>query len=206
MSALLLGAPANAGQVARPGLLGRIAARFRSFWARLTDGRGKRDADADAAGSRTFTITEHAAVPWDGLLLAWAAMVPLIAGTVGIWLLPTDRLVWLARGATLLWGGALLVFFAGVRRGLSFRTPGGPQVAQLATMLWLFCLGIAVLVLLPTPLAPVLMLVGFGVLAVLDLVAADHAQAPLYFLRLRPLQMVVPIAAALSVLLSEVLD
>ena len=96
---------------------------------------------------------------------------------------------------TLLWGCAILLFLSGVRRGLSFRTEGGPTLTQMATMIGLFSLGfvaLALAILDEAVAALVLLLVGFGAIAVLDPIAARRGEAPLFFARLRPVQ--IPIA------------
>ncbi len=153
-----------------------------------------------APASATFTLTEPAETPWLGLFLGSIAMVPFVPGAAIFWLGPE---AW--RGAalafTLYWGGAILTFLAGVRRGVSFRTPGGVTAAQIATMLWLFCLGFAAVGLTALALpraAALLLLLGYLSLAVLDPAAARRLEAPLYFARLRPVQMAVPVLCLLG--------
>ena len=133
-----------------------------------------------------------------GLVLAYAAMLPLVAGAVAIWFLPA--LASIILHATLTWAGALLCFFSGVRRGLSFRQPGGPTLSQLATMLLFFVLGAAAL-LSPWPLVSVLLLLaGYLAMIVLDPIAARRGEAPRYLARLRPAQLLLPLASLASVL------
>lgn len=136
---------------------------------------------------RTETVTETRRVPLDGAIFGWGAMLPFPALALAAWT-AEPTLAALARGAAILWGAAILCFLAGVRRGLSFRTPGGPRAAQLVTMLWLFLAGLAALV-LPAGGALVLLTAGYASLAVLDPIAARRDEAPLYFTRLRPWQM-----------------
>lgn len=145
--------------------------------------------------SVTFTITEPAETPWLGVFFGYVAMVPFAVGTLVFWLAEGP---W--RGAalaiTLFWGCAILTFLSGVRRGVSFRTPGGVTLAQIVTMLWLFCLGFAAIVLTALALpvwAAVLLLVGYLSLQVFDPIAARKLEAPLYFARLRPAQMAIPV-------------
>ena len=68
-------------------------------------------------------------------------------------------------------------------------------------MLWLFCLGFAAIVLtaiaLPVP-AAVLLLLGYLSLEVFDPIAARKLEAPLYFARLRPAQMAIPVLCLLG--------
>ena len=132
--------------------------------------------------------------PLVSLFLAYVAMVPLVAGAVAAVMLrgPVDALV---IHLAVVWAGALLCFFAGVHRGLSFRQPGGPMVRQLGGMLLLFSLGVVSL-LSPWPgPALVLQLAGFASMAVLDPIAARHGEAPRYFARLRPVQLLIPLAS-----------
>jgi hypothetical protein len=112
--------------------------------------------------------------------------------------------------ATILWGCAILTFLAGVRRGVSFRTPGGATFAQIATMLWLFLIGLAALWAFvlgggqraagATFASLALLLVGYVSLGVLDPLAARRGEAPLFFARLRPVQMLIPLASLAALL------
>jgi hypothetical protein len=135
--------------------------------------------------SRRIVIEESRAIPLDGLLLGWGAMVPLAAAAGLAWVPDWSAL---ALEAGRLWAAAIVVFLSGVRRGLSFRTEGGPRASQLAMMLWLFCGGLGS-VLLPLVWALWLLLALYASLAVLDPIAARRGEAPLYFARLRPAQM-----------------
>ena len=137
--------------------------------------------------------------PLVSLLLAYAAMVPTAtaAGAVLLaprsWRGPASRL-----GGT--WAGAVLCFLAGVRRGLSFRQDGGSTVSEIGSVVTLFSLGAASLV-LPTGRASQLALLsGFALLGAGDARAARRSEAPRYFARLRPVQVLVPLAS-LSILL-----
>ena len=155
-----------------------------------------------APASVTFTLTEPAETPWLGVVFGYGAMVPFVIGAAACWLAGEP---W--RGAalaiTLFWGCAILTFLSGVRRGVSFRTPGGVTATQIVTMLWLFCLGFAAIVLTATTLpvwACVLLVVGYLSLQVLDPIAARKLEAPLYFARLRPAQMAVPVVCLVGTL------
>lgn len=117
-----------------------------------------------------------------------AALLPLLA--LAAWIVPA-----LAGPAILagqLWAAAILLFLAGVRRGLSFFTEGGPRPGQVATSIWLFVLGLAGLA---APLGPafLLLILGYLSVALLDPPAARAGEAPAHFVRLRPPQMAVAI-------------
>jgi hypothetical protein len=131
--------------------------------------------------------------PLISLLLAYAAMLPLIACAALALLSRNPILPHLAA----IWSGGLLCFFAGVRRGLSFRQSGGPSFGQLAGMLWLFCAGIVTLLtaflLLP--------LIAFASMMLLDIVATNRREAPRYFARLREVQLWLPIFSLLTLIL-----
>lgn len=151
---------------------------------------------------RRLEVVEPAHTPPLSLLLAFSAMIPLVAGAVCAWVL-RDPFGGLAEDAAVLWGGAILTFLAGVRRGLSFRTEGGPRVAQIATMLWLFLLGVGALATLSQRVSPLLLLVGYMSLAILDPLAARRGEAPLFFERLRPVQMLIPIVAVVAIIVLD---
>lgn len=146
-------------------------------------------------GDATFTLTESAETPWLSLFFGIVAMVPFVIGTL-VFAASAEPWRGAALAMTLFWGCAILIILASVRRGVSFRTPGGVTTAQLVTMLWLFCLGFVALVLtaLALPLrAAGLLVIGYLSLGILDPIAARRLEAPLYFARLRPVQMAIPV-------------
>lgn len=155
--------------------------------------------DDERLGTRRVAVKESSATPALSLFLAYLAMAPLAAGALAVWLLPVDQPP-VARTAAA-WGAAILIFLSGVRRGLSFRTPGGPTASQIAMTMWLFLSGLAALA-LPTQLALALLIVGYASIAVLDPRAARRGEAPLFFARLRPVQMLVPVASLVAVLVA----
>jgi len=145
------------------------------------------------------TEDTSARTPWESLLLAYAAMAPILAGAMLCWLLPGDAAAVVIR-LTVTWSGAVLCFLAGVRRGLSFRQSGGPLLSQLVAMLWLFVLGVASLLSHWAVPSLILQIVGYGTMAIYDPVAARQHEVPLYFQRLRPVQMLIPLASLALVL------
>ncbi len=148
-------------------------------------------------------VTEPRHTPPLSLLLGFSAMLPIAAGALAAWLLHGPAAA-LAEDGAVVWAGAVLCFLAGVRRGLSFRTPGGPTIPQIATMLWLFLLGVAALASVSLRIAPpVLLLIGYLSLAVLDPLAARRGEAPLFFAKLRPVQMLIPITAIAAILVRD---
>ncbi|WP_370692792.1 DUF3429 domain-containing protein [Methylobacterium sp.] len=168
--------------------------------------------------NRTLTVTEPGAVPWLSVVFGYGPMLPFAAGAAAAWWLGGTRggawdgtwggtrgETWggVMLSLTTLWGCAILLFLSGVRRGLSFRTEGGPTWVQIATMLGLFLLGFSALVLTaggaPGP-ALVLLIVGFTGIAVLDPIAARRGEAPLFFARLRPLQIPIAIVSLCALL------
>ena len=158
---------------------------------------------AAGADRRRVEVTESRSVPWLSVVFGYGAMLPLAAGAVNVWLGAGAAAV--ALDLSILWGGALLTFLAGVRRGVSFRTAGGPIFAQIAAMLWLFGLGFAALAGLIVPartVALALLLAGFASLIVLDPIAARRGETPLFFARLRPPQMTIAALALAALLVS----
>lgn len=158
--------------------------------------------------ARIMTVKEARLVPLDSVIFGWIAMVPFGIGALGAVVLPSASMV-LAQ-LTVLWGAAILMFLAGVRRGVSFRTPGGPTPRQIAVMFSHFVIGgLAMLIVAagldvfgvpPVALASGLLLLGFASLAVLDPIGAEAGTMPLHFRRLRPVQMAVPVIAFAALL------
>jgi hypothetical protein len=130
------------------------------------------------------------AIPLSSIVLGLGPMLPLPVAGLLAWTLPAPWpivITWLA----IWWAAALLIFIAGVRRGLTFRAPAGARAADLASMLWLFVLGAGALA-LPRPLLSLaLLVVGYASVMVLDPAAARVGIAPVHFARLRPPQMAV---------------
>ncbi len=154
---------------------------------------------------REITVSERPQVPWLSLVLGYGPMLPLVAGAIAAWL-SAGRLRSEVMVLSVLWAGSILAFLAGVRRGLSFRTQGGPTVAQIATMMVLFVLALGALAMLVhgrTTTALVLLLAGFAALLALDPIAAARGEAPEFFARLRPPQLAIALAS-LAALLANV--
>lgn len=69
-------------------------------------------------------------LPQAAAVLAYAGALPLIIAALLVWLRPAD----LGAGATLfmlIYGGALIAFFGGVRWGVAVMRPDGPSFANL---------------------------------------------------------------------------
>ncbi len=152
-------------------------------------------------------ITKPKTIPALSLGLGFGAMAP-IAATSALALSENAGLARLGRVASVVWSASILLFLAGVRRGLSFRQPGGPTSGQITSSLWYFVAGAgavsaAVLSDFRGPLRiPLLFLLGgFSTIALFDRQAAKKLEAPPFFSRLRPIQMLIPIGALSLVLL-----
>lgn len=137
--------------------------------------------------------------PLVSLFLAYIAMLPAAVGAIAVWAVPPIWVSLIAR-ADSLWCGALLCFFAGVRRGLSFRQSGGPTLAQLAGMMWLFVMGIATILSPWRSISLALPLLGFVSMFWLDAKATERHEAPLYFARLRAVQLWIPVLSLAALL------
>jgi len=140
-----------------------------------------------------------ARIPLLSLILGYCAMLPFAIGALAAWLLAGAAAP--ATDLVVLWGGAILAFLAGVRRGLSFRTDGGPTAAQIGMTLWLFILGLSALALPSRTVALVLLLAGYASLMPLDPWAARRGEVPLFFEHLRPVQMTIPVFSLAGLLI-----
>lgn len=99
-----------------------------------------------------------------------------------------------------IWGAAILIFLAGVARGLSFFTPGGTHMSQMLTMALRFTLGLVALIAGPST-GFALLLIGYASIALTDPWLARWGGAPRHFARLRPPQMLVALAGLLALFL-----
>ena len=145
-----------------------------------------------------FTVTEPLHAPALSLILGYGATIPFIAGAAGAAFINNTAIVQLCLDLIVLWGAAILLFLAGVRRGLSFRSPNGVTPGQIAASMWYFTAGfgsLALWALGPNAPAMLLLLLGYASLIVFDVRAAWNLEAPPYFARLRPVQMLIPIAS-----------
>lgn len=126
--------------------------------------------------------------PPDGVLLAYGPMLPLVIAGIAVWVLPR---LWplVAIRLSIVWAALLLAFIGGVRRGFGFARPGASKVAEIAAAS--ACLVIALLALVsPDPLLSLgVLAAGFLLMALLDRRAALRGDAPRWFARLRPPQL-----------------
>ena len=158
-----------------------------------------------SGAERTIKVSERPEVPWLSIVPGYGPMVPFVAGAAACW---ATNGFWHGKAVlvTMIWADAILAFLAGVRRSLSFRTEGGPALAQIATMFCLFVLALLSLLAIVHGFARVSVgatLLGYASLIVLDPIAARQGQAPLFFARLRPPQIAIAVAA-LAALLANV--
>jgi len=135
---------------------------------------------------------ERDRIPPTELFLAFGPALLALAGGIAAWSVP---LAWqpIAIAFGWLWSSAILLFLAGVTRGLSFFSPGGARWSQLFEMAWRFLLGLFAFA---TPLAwalPLLM-IGYASVAAFDLYAAPRGMAPARFAWLRPPQILIFLA------------
>ncbi|MDT7952773.1 MAG: DUF3429 domain-containing protein [Acetobacteraceae bacterium] len=141
------------------------------------------------------------APPPISLFLAFIALVPVLAGTALVLAADDEQAAETIERPTIGWAAAVLCFLGGVRRGLSFRQPGGTMLRDLADMFTLFVFGTGGL-LLPKPRAAATsLLLGYATLGLRDRAAAQHGEAPSYFAQLRPVQVLLPLGSLLALLL-----
>jgi hypothetical protein len=145
---------------------------------------------------------DRATIPLLSLVFGYGPMAPFVAAAIGAWTLPPP---WpaLAMNLAIIWGGVILVFVAGVRRGYGFGDPQASKVHEIATMLVYFLLGGLALVsasLSQPAIALFIQIAGYIVVPVFDRRAAFTGDAPPYFARLRGPQMAIATAALVALL------
>jgi hypothetical protein len=157
----------------------------------------------DDATGRTIVAHEPRRIPWLDLVFGFGPMVPIVAGAAAAWWLQGESFEYLVALCTLLYSASILCFLAGVHRGVSFRTEGGPRLSQMATMLVLYVLGLGSLfaaVLGKAVPGLGMLILGYALVAILDPLEARTGAVPLAHARLRPIQMPLAIVS-LGVLL-----
>ncbi len=101
------------------------------------------------------------------------------------------------------WAAALLIFIAGVRRGLSFadeaKGAAGPLTGEIAAALGYFAIGFGT-ILVRVQFALLILMIGYALVGVLDRRAAKARRAPRHFARLRPLQALIAVAGLAGLL------
>lgn len=98
-----------------------------------------------------------------------------------------------------IWASSILIFLAGVVRGLSFFTEGGARRSQIAAMGFRFGCGLLGLVLV-APIAFLVLATGYLSVLSYDPISSRSGGAPRYFETLRPPQMAVAVAGLLMML------
>lgn len=121
-------------------------------------------------------------------VLGWGATAPLAACAAAAWL-SAGSIRAVVMSLAIIWGGAVLVFLAGVRRGLGVGVPGGLRSSQIVFMLWTFALAFGSMIALQPLTSLGLLILGFAGMALWGRAAALREEVPISFAGLRPAQM-----------------
>jgi hypothetical protein len=127
-------------------------------------------------------------------VLGWGGTLPLAVCALAAWLTAGSARA-VIMSLAIIWGGAILAFLAGVRRGLGFGALGGVRWTQIAFVLWTFGLAFGSMIALRPLTSLGLLILGYASLALAARAAALRADAPLALATVRPAQMSI---AALS--------
>lgn len=146
-------------------------------------------------------------LPQSAAFLAYAGSILPIIAAVFIWLRPDD----LGEGAKtflLLYGGALIAFFGGVRWGIAVMRPAGPTFAHLVGGIWPLLVAMPVFLLEDNLIRFLIIVVILPVLLFDDLRATRAGSgAPQWYLGVRvPLTIIMEVAfisAAISVVINR---
>lgn len=145
------------------------------------------------------SVDDDPRIPALSIVLGYGPIMPIVIAALATWLAPHPW-PFVATSLGVLWSAAILIFLAGVRRGLAFRTPGGERPVQIATMIWLFVLGIAAFVVPTAVVSLAILVLGYLSVAILDPLAARREEVPAHFARLRPVQMGIAVASQVAML------
>jgi len=140
-------------------------------------------------------------IPTSSLIFGYGPMIPFVLGAIGTW----SNTAWHspAMGLTIIWGGLILSFVAGVRRGFGFGHAQATLMSELVAMMSYFSMAGATLILAwlgYLPQAISLLALGFGIVAIADYRAAKAGDAPAHFAKLRPPQMAIAVLSLLAIL------
>jgi hypothetical protein len=145
---------------------------------------------------------KYTTIPLASLVFGYGPVAPFVAAAIGVWTL-TPPWPQMATSLALIWGGIILVFVAGVRRGYGFGAPKASTAREIATMLIYFALGGLSLVFTTygqPDVALTLQVAGLLLVAFMDRRAAFSGDAPAYFATLRVPQMVIAAAGLMALL------
>jgi hypothetical protein len=131
-------------------------------------------------------------------VLGWGAIAPLIACAVIAWL-TTGSVRAVAMSLAIIWGGAVLVFLAGVRRGLGFRAPDKARPSQTLFMLWTFALAFGSMIALRPLTSLGLLILGYAGMALAARAAGLREEVPIFSAGLRPVHMSVALLSLCAV-------
>lgn len=127
-------------------------------------------------------------IPPDAKLLGFGPMLPLLMAGVAVWFLPGGWPV-LAIQLAIIWAALLLAFIGGVRRGFGFAAPPASRTAEVASAAAYLTIALLALLVPRASIALALLAAGFALAALLDRRAARSGNAPAWFARLRPPQL-----------------
>lgn len=130
----------------------------------------------------------RAAIPADSVLFGFGPMLPLVAAGIGVWVLPQPW-PFLAIQYAVVWGALILAFIGGVRRGFGFARPEASTATEIAAAVAYFSIAGLALVVPYARISLALLAAGYAFAALLDRRAAQRGDAPAYFARLRPPQL-----------------
>lgn len=135
---------------------------------------------------------EAARTPLEGALLGWSAILMLGIFLIAIRIAPKSVQAPILRIAQI-WVAGLFCFFAGVHRGASFYAPEGPRLSDPLIFLSMHFGGLS-LAFLPSRNAWRIAPAGMLLTLAGDTFLAREDRLPQFFLRLRPLQLLVATA------------
>ncbi len=140
-------------------------------------------------------------LPQAAALLTYAGSLPAIIAAIFLWLRPEDFGAE-AKTFLLLYGGALLTFFGGVRWGIAVMRPGGPTYMNLLGGIWPMLVAMPVFFLEDNRIRFLIIVLALPVLLWDDLrETRSGSGAPQWYLGVRaPLTVIMEIAFILAAL------
>ena len=150
--------------------------------------------------SASVRLTNDAGIPASALLLGVAGVLPFWLATMLLWSNSDPVGPPLASATTIAYGAIILSFLGGIRWGLAIAPGGGrPGAASLALSVLPGLAGF-VAMFTPTSIALCILISGFLLHALWDVLAADTGRLPQWFATLRMILTALTVPAILLVL------
>jgi hypothetical protein len=147
-------------------------------------------------------LSEPAQIPRPALWLGLLGAVPFLIGAAGLWMPQINQLPIL--GATLLYGAVILSFLGGIRWGTAIGPYGATRQALEFSGSVLPAIAAWLALLMPPPAGLSLLIIGFLMQALWDVITVEEGRLPLWFGKLRMILTSIVVISLMTILIKTV--